>query len=97
MVCCPGVLESKGHGGIAIWTERCDERCLDLVVLFEGYLVIARVTVEEGEQFVAGGGVYNLLYLRQTEGVFRVVFVEISVINSHSPFFILFLNENRVH
>ena len=60
------------------------------------YLMIARVTVEEGEQFAAGGGVYNLIYLRQTEGVFRAVFVKISVINAHYPFFILFLNENRV-
>ena len=58
--------------------------------------MIAAVTVEEGEQFAAGGGVYNLIYLRQTEGVLRAVFVKISVINTHSPFFILFLNENRV-
>ena len=58
--------------------------------------MIARVIVKEGEQFIAGGGVYNLVYLRQTEGVFRAVFVEISVINAHSPFFILFLNKNIV-
>ena len=60
----------------------------------EGYLVIAKVTVKEGEQFAAGGGVYNLIYPRQTKGVFRIVFVEISVINAFSPFFILFLNKN---
>ena len=58
--------------------------------------MIARVIVEEGEEFVADGGVYNLVYPRQTEGVFRAVLVEISVINAHSPFFILFLNKNRV-
>ena len=34
LVGCPGVLESEGHGGIAIRTKRCDERCLDLVILF---------------------------------------------------------------
>ena len=67
----PGVLESKGHGGVAVCTERRDERCLDLVVFLEGYLVIAGVTIEEGEQFTAGGGVYNLVYPRQTKGVFR--------------------------
>ena len=71
MVGHPGILESERHGGIAIRTERHDERRLDLVVFLEGYLVIARVTIEEGEQFVAGGGVYNLVYPRQTEGVFR--------------------------
>ena len=58
--------------------------------------MIAGVTVKEGEQFVAGGGVYNLVYPRQTEGVFRVVFVKISVINAHPPFFILLLNKDWV-
>ena len=43
----PGVFESEGHGGIALCTKRHDERCFDLVVLFEGYLVIAGVIVEE--------------------------------------------------
>ena len=52
--------------------------------------MIAGVTVKEGEEFIAGGGVYNLVYPRQTEGVFRAVFVKISVNNAHSPFFILF-------
>ena len=85
-----GVLESKGHGGIAICTKRRDERHFDLVVIFERYLVIDGLTVEEGEELTAGGGVYNLIYPRQTKGVFRAVFVEISVINAHSPFFILF-------
>ena len=58
--------------------------------------MIARVTVEEGEEFAASGGVYNLIYPRQAEGIFRAVFVKISVINAHSPFFILFSNENWV-
>ena len=89
LIGCPGVLESEGHGGVAVCTEGCDERCLDLVFFLEGDLVIAGVTVEEGEQFAADGGVYNLIYQRQIKGVFRAI-------NTHSPFFILFLNENRV-
>ena len=58
--------------------------------------MIAKVIVKEGEQFTAGGGVYNLIYSRQTEGVFRAMFVKISIINAHSPFLILFLNKNWV-
>ena len=58
--------------------------------------MIPGVTIEEGEEFTAGSRVYNLVYPRQAEGVFRAVFVEISIINTHSPFFILFSNENRV-
>ena len=92
----PSVLESKGHSGVAVCTERRDERRLDLVFFLEGDLVITGVTVKEGEQFVAGGGVYNLVYPRQAKGVFRAVFVKISVINTYFPFFILFSNENRV-
>ena len=57
--------------------------------------MIAGVTVKEGEQFVVGGGVYNLIYPRQTEGVLRAVFVEISVINAHSLFFILFFEQEH--
>ena len=60
----PGVLESKGHGCIAIRTEEGDERCLDLVFFLEEDLVIAEVIVKEREQFTAGGGVYNLVYPR---------------------------------
>ena len=59
--------------------------------------MIVGVTVEEGEQFTAGGRVYNLVYPRQAEGVFRAVFVKISTINTYSLFIILFLNDNRVY
>ena len=51
----PSILETEGHGGIAVRTERRDERRLDLVIFLQGYLMIARVTVEEGEQFTVGG------------------------------------------
>ena len=64
LISCPGVLESKGHGGVAVRIERRDERCLDLVFFLEGDLVIAGVTIGEGEQFTTGGGVYNLIYPR---------------------------------
>ena len=94
LVCRPSVLEFEGHGGVVVGTERRDERRLDLVFFLEGDLVIAKVTIKEGEQFVAGGGVYNLVYLRQTKGVFRAVFVEIGVINTHPPFFIILLNKD---
>ena len=57
--------------------------------------MIPRITVKEGEQFASSSGVYNLVYPRQAEGVFRAVFVKIGIINTHSPFYILFLNENR--
>jgi len=66
----PSVLEFEGHSGVAVSTERRDERRLDLVFFLEGDLMIAGVTVEKGEQFAAGGGVYDLVYPRQAKGVF---------------------------
>ena len=57
--------------------------------------MIGGVTIEEGEEFAAGGGVYNLVYPRHTEGIFRAVFIVISVINAHSPFFILFFEQEQ--
>ena len=91
-----GKRKLKSNIRVAICTKRRDEQCLDLVILFEGYLVIAEVIVEEGEQFAASGGVNNLVYPRQAKGVFRAVFVKISIINTYSPFLILFSNKNRV-
>ena len=38
--------------------------------------MIDRIIVEEGEEFVASGGVYNLVYTRRAEGVLRAVFVD---------------------
>ena len=57
--------------------------------------MIVGVIVKEGEQFAASDGVYILVYPTQTEGVFRAVFVEISIINARSPFFILFFEQQQ--
>ena len=58
--------------------------------------MIIRIAIYERKQFVTSSGIYDLVDARETKGVFRAMFVEISVINAHSPFFILFLNKNRV-
>ena len=58
--------------------------------------MITRITIEKRKEFAAGDRIYNLVNTRQAEGVLRVVFVEIGVINSHSLFFILLLNEHWV-
>ena len=49
LIGCPSVLESEGHSGVAVCTERRDKRCLDLVFFLEGDLMVARVTVKKGE------------------------------------------------
>jgi hypothetical protein len=43
---------------------------------------------------MASDGIYDLIYMRQAEGVLRTVFVEISVIDAHLLFIIIiFLQE----
>ena len=71
LIGCSGVLKFEGHSCVAICTEGRDERRLDMVFFLVGDLMITGVTVKKGEQFAAGGGVYNLVYPRQTKGVFR--------------------------
>ena len=56
--------------------------------------MITRITIEKRKEFAAGDRIYNLVNTRQAEGVLRVVFVEIGVINSYPPFFILLLHED---
>ena len=51
----PGVLELERHGRVAVGVERRDERCLDLVILFESDLVITRVAIEKEKQLATGG------------------------------------------
>jgi hypothetical protein len=48
--------------------------------------VIARVAIEEAQQGALSGGVNDLVDARKREGVFKVVMVEIGVVDTHSPF-----------
>jgi hypothetical protein len=47
--------------------------------------VVVGVAVEESEQVAARCGVDDLVNPRQPEGVLGAVFVEISVVDAHSP------------
>ena len=51
----PGVFEPERHSHVAVGVERHDERCLDLIILFESDLVITGVAIEKGKQLATGG------------------------------------------
>jgi hypothetical protein len=53
--------------------------------------VITRIAVDERKKIASGRRFDHLVNVRETEGILRTVFVKISVINTHSPFIILFL------
>jgi hypothetical protein len=62
--CSPRVLKPERHSRIAIGAKRCNEGCLDLIVLVESDLVITRVAIEKGQQLAAGCGINDLVYAR---------------------------------
>jgi hypothetical protein len=53
--------------------------------------VISRVAIQEREHIAANSGIAYLTYPRESERIFRVVFVEIGIVDAHVPInFILF-------
>jgi len=52
--------------------------------------VITRVAVKKREELAFGHGIDHFVNTGKAKGVFRIVFVEINIINTHSPFIILF-------
>jgi hypothetical protein len=97
MVCCPCVLQPKGHSLLGIRSKRDDERCLDLVFFLEANLMVARVAIKERQQDVASCRVDDLVDAWEREAILRVVSFEISIIYTHSSFIIvIFKNEYSI-
>jgi hypothetical protein len=53
LVCSPHVLESERYGDIAVRPKRGDERGHGLVELFHHNLVVAKISIKEGEGFAS--------------------------------------------
>ena len=91
LISCPGVLEPERHSLVAESSIWRDEGCLDLILFFQGDLVIPRIAIKEIEQCVASGAVNYLIDARKPEGILLAVLVEISIIDTHPSFIIVFL------
>ena len=61
MICCPSVTELEGYGHVTVHTKRGDERSHELVRLLHFYLMVARISIKEGERFTSHGGIDNLI------------------------------------
>jgi hypothetical protein len=70
-----------------------DERHFHLIFLFESYLIVARVAVEEGEQDATSRRVDDLVDVWEREGVIRAVFIKISIIHTYPPFIIILFQD----
>jgi hypothetical protein len=59
--------------------------------------VISRVAIQEREHRAASGGIDYLIYPRESERIFRAVFVEIEIVDAHAPInFIIFEYKNKI-
>ena len=89
LICGSSVLQPKGHSLVSISSILGDERSLDMVIFLEGNLVVARVTIKEGEQGAADNRVNDLVNAREPEGILLAVLIEISIIHTHPPYIII--------
>ena len=96
LVCGPSVLQTKRHRDVAERSEGGDERCCELVGLFQCDLMVPGVCIKEVEGFAPRDGVNYLVYAWQRKWILWACFVEASIINTHSPFPALFPNKNRI-
>jgi hypothetical protein len=90
------VLQSKPHFHIAKIAERSDERGGRLVWLSEGYLVIARVGVQETVELTPSHEVYNLVNTGKGKWIFWACLVQAHVVNAHTPFPLLSWYKNQI-
>jgi hypothetical protein len=49
LICGSRVLKPKRHSRVAVNAKRCNEGCLDLIILVESDLVITIVAIEKGQ------------------------------------------------
>ena len=56
--------------------------------------MIARVTVQEGEQYASGRLVDDLIDAREPKGILRAMLVEVCVVDAH-PLLVVILFENE--
>ena len=61
-----------------------------MIVRVQRNFVVAGVGVEEGEEIAAGCGIDHLVDSWQRERVLGAGLVEVSIIDAHSPFVLLF-------
>ncbi|MED6181487.1 hypothetical protein PIB30_019741 [Stylosanthes scabra] len=96
LVSCSGILEAKKHACIKICPIWGDEGRPFLVRLMHGDLVISRIGIHEGKVFVIRRAVYQSIDAGEQEGILGIGFVQIGVIDAHSPLPVCFLHQDRV-
>src|SRR3954468_289504 len=87
LVYCPliggtGVLQSKGHDGVAEYSKRCPEGGVPLVIRVHFDLIVPGESIHEGHPLIAGGVVYHDIGDGQWELILRTCVVELAEVDA---------------
>ena len=91
-----GVLQSKRHDGVAIYSNRCVEGSFFFIFGSHLDLVVTAEAVHERKHFMANYIVEEDIGDRQRKGIFWASFAQISEIHTYANLAILFLDWHNV-
>src|SRR3954462_6642178 len=83
------ILQTKGHGDIAISPKRGYENSLYLIFYIKFYLVITSCGIQKRQKLAAGRRVNHLIDTWQSKRIFGARLVQASVIVTHAPSLVL--------
>ena len=69
LICCPCILQTKGHHLITKQALTSDKGCLLLVYLIHPYLIVSRESIHKAKQLVTRSGIYQLVNTWQWHAV----------------------------
>ena len=79
-----------------IISHRSNKSCFFLVIQCQGYLVISLKGIQKAHLKMAYRCIYQLVYSRHRERVFRTSPVKICKVHTHSPFFCLLFHYHGI-
>jgi hypothetical protein len=86
------VSEAKWHRYVARHAEWRVEGSRELIGLLDLYLVVPGIGIKETQEFTPRSRIYDLIDPWQRKRNFGTCFIQTSVIYTHPPLLILFLN-----
>jgi len=90
------IFQPNWHHTVMVGASVDDEGCVFLVRRVHQNLVVSREGIHEIEHLMAGRGVNQQIYARKRIAVFRASSVEVGVVDTKSPFTIIFTNQNHI-
>lgn len=83
LICCPSIVQSELHNGIAISTPRSNESCIILMIWMHLDLVIPPEPIDKRLQLVSGYIAYDRIYVGQLKLIFRAGCIHILIIDTN--------------